>query len=186
MAHPWNHSELIRSKSATGYRFFSQWTMESGPTPQFLRRLIRGIRIMAQPVQTLPLARRIAAICIFVLALVVMSGSAASAEGQSSPARKLGRGMANLSLGVMAIPSEVIATTRRSGPAIGATWGFVRGAGFMIATEAVGLWEVLTCPFATPPDYQAIIQPEFPWQRFSDQPDRDAERRVRTANSTVR
>lgn len=132
------------------------------------------------------LAGRLVRALICAVALVAFASASASAGPKDSPSRKLGRGMANLSMGMMAIPSEVIATTKRSGPAIGATWGFVRGTGFMIATEVVGLWEVLTCPFATPPDYEAIIQPEFPWQRFNEQADPDAGRKVRTAQSGVR
>lgn len=136
-----------------------------------------------------PQSRLRALLAALVLVLVVgglMASAASARETGSSPARKLGRGMANLSFGVMAIPAEMIATTQRSGPAIGATWGFIRGAGFMVATEAVGLWEVLTCPFATPPDYVAILDPEYPWQRFNRPVDPDAGRRVRTANSGVR
>ena len=136
--------------------------------------------------QASPSFAQLVRVLLCALTLIAFSVASASAEPKSSPSRKLGRGMANLSMGVMAIPSEVIATTKRSGPAIGATWGFVRGTGFMVATSVVGLWEVLTCPFATPPDYVAIIQPEFPWQRFNEQPDPDVGRKVRTARSSVR
>ena len=126
------------------------------------------------------------ALVLVLLVGGIAAGTASARELGNSPAKKLGRGMANLSFGVMAIPAEMIATTKRSGPAIGATWGFIRGTGFMVATEAVGLWEVLTCPFATPPDYVAILDPEYPWQRFNRPLDPDAGRRVRTANSGVR
>ena len=105
---------------------------------------------------------------------------------ESSPARKLGRGLANVSLGVMAIPSEIIDTTRESGPAVGMTWGLVKGTGMMVATEVIGLWEVLTCPFATPPNYVAILDPEFPWQRFTKSDSTPTRRKVRTATAIGR
>lgn len=118
---------------------------------------------------------------LFVCALVPVAASA-----KDSPARKLGRGAANLGLGVMAIPSEIIQTTRKSGPAVGATWGLLKGTGMMLTMEVVGLWEVITCPFATPPDYRPILKPEFPWQRFSEKPDPAAARKVRTATANGR
>ena len=112
--------------------------------------------------------------------LTLSLGFVGEASAENSPARKLGRGIANLSLGVMAIPSEVMETTRERGPAIGVTWGFLKGSVMMVVTEAVGLWEVVTCPFATPPDYVAILDPEFPWQRLSPPENQTRKRRVRT------
>jgi putative exosortase-associated protein (TIGR04073 family) len=117
---------------------------------------------------------------LVVLASIVVSTSAAA---ENSPARKLGRGFANLGLGVMAIPAEMIDTTRESGVAVGLTWGLVKGTGMMAATEVIGLWEVVTCPFATPPDYTPILAPEFPWQRFNDRPEKRSVRKVRTATA---
>jgi putative exosortase-associated protein (TIGR04073 family) len=124
---------------------------------------------------------RIGAIAFLTLLMSALLSSAAAAE--NSPARKLGRGIANLSLGVMAIPGEIIETTRESGPAVGMTWGLIKGTGMMAATEVIGLWEVLTCPFATPPDYTPILDPEFPWQRFTDREKNRSARKVRTATA---
>jgi putative exosortase-associated protein (TIGR04073 family) len=107
----------------------------------------------------------------------------ASVTAENTPARKLGRGAANLGLGVMAIPSQVIDTTRTHGPTVGVTWGLIKGTGLFVATEAVGLFELMTCPFATPPGYTPILDPEFPWQRFTaEEPERRA-RKVRTATA---
>ena len=53
------------------------------------------------------------------LALVILSLlDPAVAVAKDSAARKLGRGFANLGLGVLAIPSQVIETTRKSGPTV--------------------------------------------------------------------
>jgi putative exosortase-associated protein (TIGR04073 family) len=90
----------------------------------------------------------------------------ATAIARDSSARKVGRGFANLSLGVLAIPGEITRTTRTSGPFLGATWGLTKGIGMMVASEAVGVWEVLTCPFETPPGFKPILSPEFPWGYF--------------------
>jgi putative exosortase-associated protein (TIGR04073 family) len=124
---------------------------------------------------------RTVSIAFLTMLMGTLLSSAASAE--NSPARKLGRGVANLSLGVMAIPGEIIETTRESGPAVGMTWGLLKGTGMMVATEVIGLFEVVTCPFATPPDYTPILDPEFPWQRFTNREESRSARKVRTATA---
>ena len=113
--------------------------------------------------------------------LILLSGVfSGNASADNSPARKLGRGVANLGLGVMVIPSVVIEMSKESGPALGVTWGFLKGTAMMVVTESVGLWEIFTCPFATPPDYVPILSPEFPWQRFTADENQRRKRKVRT------
>ena len=121
----------------------------------------------------------------FLMTVMFLVGalSPATVSAENSPARKLGRGFSNLGLGVMAIPDEIIETTRESGPAVGVTWGLIKGTGMMLTTEMVGLWEVVSCPFATPPNYEPILSPEFPWQRFTKQDPPSSERKVRTARA---
>lgn len=98
--------------------------------------------------------------------LVIMLVGSIPASARDSSARKVGRGAANLTLGVLALPGEIIETTRSSGIFVGATWGFVKGVAMFVTTEVVGLWEVLTCPFETPPGFKQILEPEFPWGYF--------------------
>ncbi len=87
------------------------------PTPDSGTRFTRHIRLIAGWT------------AIFLaLALVVPSTAAAC----DSAARKVGRGAANLTLGVL------------------------------------GVWEVLTCPFETPPGFKPILTPEYPWGYFSE------------------
>jgi len=90
----------------------------------------------------------------------------ATATARDSAARKIGRGTANLTLGVLALPGEIVQTTRERGPFVGATWGFAKGVGMMVAHEVVGLFEILTCPFETPPGFKPILAPEYPWGYF--------------------
>jgi putative exosortase-associated protein (TIGR04073 family) len=110
--------------------------------------------------------RRVRSIAVLVLVLGWIAGGASPAEARDSPARKLGRGFANLGLGVMTLPAEVVDTGRRHGPFVGATWGLVKGVTLTAVTEVVGVWEVLTAPYPFPPDFKPILSPEFPWQRF--------------------
>ena len=101
-----------------------------------------------------------------VLALVL--GVSNTASARDTAARKVGRGAANLTLGILVLPGEMVQTTRESGPFVGATWGFVKGVGMFVATEVVGLWEIVTCPFETPPGFKPILTPEYPWGYFSE------------------
>lgn len=108
-----------------------------------------------------------------VVSVALVLGSAVPALADSSP-RKLGRGLANLTTGVIVLPAKVIETTRAHGPFVGATWGLVKGLGWVVATETIGLFEFVTCPFETPPDFKPILQPEFPWGHYQDAEKRKA------------
>ena len=121
----------------------------------------------------------------FVLAsLLIAPGSAAARD---SAARKLGRGASNLTLGVLVLPGEIVQTTRESGPFVGATWGFVKGVSMLVVTEVVGLWEVVTCPFETPPGFKPILEPEYPWGYFQEGQRRaSTSRRARSGSAVVR
>ena len=70
-------------------------------------------------------ARRILVVVVLALGLVLLGPSVAGARDSS--ARKLGRGVSNIGLGVLAIPGQIVRTTRDRGPFIGATWGFAKG-----------------------------------------------------------
>lgn len=121
------------------------------------KRRDRGCRIAPRP-------RLRALLVASLLAFAFVHPS--TAQARDSAARKVGRGAANLTLGVLAIPGEIVETTRTRGPFVGATWGFMKGVAMLVASEVVGVWEVLTCPFETPPGFKAILKPEFPWGYF--------------------
>jgi len=94
-----------------------------------------------------------------------------AAAARDSSARKIGRGAANVTFGILALPGQIARTTRANGVFVGATWGFVKGLGMFVATEVVGVWEVITCPFETPPGFKPILKPEYPWGYFFEGPD---------------
>lgn len=126
--------------------------------------------LAGRSVASRPVCREIVPAIVLLCALVLLAGPAAA---DSSP-RKLGRGLANLTTGVIVLPAKVIETTRAHGPFVGATWGLVKGLGWVVATETIGLFEFLTCPFETPPDFKPILQPEFPWGHYQDAEKRKA------------
>ncbi len=111
---------------------------------------------------------------VLVLVIALLGAADATAEAEGSSPRKLGRGLANLTTGVIVLPAKVIETTRAHGPFVGATWGVVKGFGWVVMTETIGLFEFLTCPFETPPDFKPILQPEFPWGHYQDSEKRKA------------
>jgi putative exosortase-associated protein (TIGR04073 family) len=119
-------------------------------------------------------------ICLALVMLVCVLAIPSTAAARDSSARKVGRGAANLTLGVLALPGEIVSTTRESGPFVGATWGFAKGVGMLVATELVGVWEIVTSPFETPPGFKPIIKPEFPWGHFYEgKAERKVERKAR-------
>jgi putative exosortase-associated protein (TIGR04073 family) len=122
------------------------------------------------------------------LVLVFMLVGSLPASARDSSARKVGRGAANLTLGVLALPGEIMETTRSSGIFVGATWGFVKGIAMFVTTEVVGLFEVLTCPFETPPGFRPILEPEYPWGYFYEgrSAERVTSRRVESGSAAVR
>ncbi len=132
-------------------------TLQINPSNRAPQRLGRA------PGHRFPLrAALVSSLLITVFSLATPS----TADARDSSARKIGRGAANLTLGVLALPGEIVQTTRERGPFVGATWGFIKGTGMFVAHEVVGLWEILTCPFETPPGFKPILTPEFPWGYF--------------------
>ena len=102
------------------------------------------------------------------LSAVVPDAASAAPKSRFTPARKVGRGFANTTLGFLAIPGQMTAQTRERGAAAGLPIGFGLGIGWFVASELVGVWEILTCPFEFPAGYKPILEPEFPWQYFEE------------------
>jgi len=108
---------------------------------------------------------RISLALVLVLGVLLLSGPAL-AQSQYTSARKAGRGFSNLTLGLLAIPGQMVQEIDRRGAAVGVPLGFGKGLGWFVATELVGLWEILTSPFEFPAGFRPILEPEFPWQYF--------------------
>lgn len=113
-------------------------------------------------------SRMLVALAAILLVLGSLAPEAALAAPKSryTPARKFQRGISNTTLGILTIPGQMTAQTRERGAAVGLPLGFVMGLGWFVASEVVGVWELLTCPFPFPAGYKPILDPEFPWQFF--------------------
>lgn len=116
--------------------------------------------------------------------LTVGFGSDASAD---TATRKAGRGLAAMTTGFLEVPGNMVAESRRHGPAYGMPVGFVKGLGGIVVRELVGVYEFVTAPVEAPENYRPIIQPEFPWDYFDERKvaSLDDDRpRIATASST--
>ncbi len=115
------------------------------------------------------------AACLVVAALVAIALPAAAEtpaaaedveDGEYTALRKLGRGVAGVIYGILEVPGNMVQEGRVHGPLYGATVGLLLGTGKMVARIPVGVFEVVTSPFAVPPGYEPILEPEYPWQYF--------------------
>jgi putative exosortase-associated protein (TIGR04073 family) len=111
-----------------------------------------------------------AAIGALALSSLLLPGAALAQE--YTAARKAGRGVAGMTMGVLEVPGNIVQETRTNGIFSGVTVGFAMGLGKLVARELVGVYEFVTAPFAVPENYEPVLQPEFPWQYFESEPGR--------------
>ena len=103
------------------------------------------------------------------LAIAVAAALAAPSSARAArydPVRKLGRGFAAMTCGVMEVPGNMVKVSREKGPAYGFTLGFVEGLGMIVVRELVGVYEFVTFPIPAPAGYKPILRPEYPWGYF--------------------
>lgn len=92
-------------------------------------------------------------------------------SNEDNPARKLGRGVANVALGALEIPVKISDVNKEDGGIAAVTYGVFLGVSYCIAREFVGVFEVVTFPFPMPGGdvkldgngwgYGPIMEPEF-------------------------
>src|SRR5436309_284654 len=107
---------------------------------------------------------------LVTLALVLVAPAAHADRldvGDHGPADKLGRGLANMVTGVLALPGSIAEGAHDNGAA-GAAVGVGRGIALTIARELVGVYEFVTFPLPVPRGYRPILEPPYPWEYFQD------------------
>jgi putative exosortase-associated protein (TIGR04073 family) len=117
-------------------------------------------------------ARLAACVALVALALPALLLPAAARAEEDTAARKFGRGLAGMTLGVLEVPGNIVQESRTNGIASGLTVGLAVGLGKMVARELVGAYEFVTAPFEIPTGFEAMLQPEFSWSYFESEPGR--------------
>ena len=109
------------------------------------------------------ISKRTRTLCLVapMLALLATPGATFADEPveELTAARKLGRGMLSIVTGVLEVPGNMVQEGREHGALYGVTVGLLMGTGKLVARELIGVYEVLTAPFAAPPGYQPILEP---------------------------
>jgi putative exosortase-associated protein (TIGR04073 family) len=72
---------------------------------------------------------------------------------------KVGRGMANIFTSPGELYTQTLLLAKDNEASVAIFGGIFKGVGIMLARQVVGIYEVLTFPFAIPEGYRPIIQP---------------------------
>jgi putative exosortase-associated protein (TIGR04073 family) len=99
------------------------------------------------------------------LLILSISDVNAAAHHNNSASRKMGRGFAAITCGVMEIPGNILRETEMQGVA-GIPLGLALGLGKTVRRELVGVYEFISAPFPYPENFKPILSPEFPWGYF--------------------
>jgi putative exosortase-associated protein (TIGR04073 family) len=126
----------------------------------------------SQPLSTNRSRRVRPAAAALALALGALLVPSAAIAQEYTAARKAGRGLAGMTLGVLEVPGNVVQETRTNGIFSGVTIGFAVGLGKLVARELVGVYELVTAPFPLPENFEPVLQPEFAWEYFESEPGR--------------
>ncbi|MBL7071783.1 MAG: exosortase system-associated protein, TIGR04073 family [Candidatus Omnitrophica bacterium] len=98
---------------------------------------------------------------LIVALVMVMVLAVASASYAQDPAKKLGRGLANILTGWVELPKNIYDVSVEDNPLAGLTIGLAKGVGMTIVRTGAGIYEVVTFPFPIPEDYGPVLEPEF-------------------------
>ena len=104
---------------------------------------------------------------ILVVATLILTNIQVQADTME---HKFLRGAAALGCGFMEFPASLNQETEAHG-AWGFPLGFALGAAKLVRRELVGVYELISAPIPLPANYQAILEPEYPWSYFKDKPD---------------
>ena len=100
---------------------------------------------------------KVLAIALVVIAVLGMTTQCYAQD----PAKKLGRGLANILTGWVELPKNIYDTSVEENVLSGLTMGLAKGVGMTIVRTGAGVYEAVTFPFPIPEDYQPVLEPEF-------------------------
>ena len=100
---------------------------------------------------------KVLAIALVVIAVLGMTTQCYAQD----PAKKLGRGLANVLTGWVELPKNIYDTSVEENVLSGLTMGLAKGVGMTIVRTGAGVYEAVTFPFPIPEDYQPVLEPEY-------------------------
>lgn len=80
-------------------------------------------------------------------------------------ANKAVRGVANVTMGWLEFPKQIVYTYREDGLGKGMTVGPLKGLGMTLVRTVAGAVETLTFFIAFPGFYDPLVQPDYVWQK---------------------
>lgn len=98
---------------------------------------------------------------LIIAVVMLMVLAVATSSYAQDPAKKLGRGLANILTGWIELPKNIYYVSVQDNPLAGLTIGLAKGIGMTIVRTGAGIYEVATFPFPIPEDYGPVLQPEF-------------------------
>jgi putative exosortase-associated protein (TIGR04073 family) len=98
---------------------------------------------------------------LIIAIVMVMVLAVATSSYAQDPAKKLGRGLANILTGWIELPKNIYDVSVEDNPLAGLTIGLAKGVGMTIVRTGAGIYEVVTFPFPIPEDYGPVLEPEF-------------------------
>jgi putative exosortase-associated protein (TIGR04073 family) len=101
-------------------------------------------------------------------AILALAAPSLASDQEYTAALKAGRGLGNITTGFLEFPAHVIERSRQQGPWLGVPVGLLEGSVRFVQREVVGVYELLTAPFALPAGYEPVMEPEFAWDHFDD------------------
>ena len=114
--------------------------------------------------------RRLRRVAICAALFGVLLTPSLSQAVEYTAARKAGRGLAAMTTCFLEIPGNMVAESRKHGAGAGIPLGFVFGLGKIVVRVLVGTYEFVSSPIEAPEGFVPIIEPEFPWSYFDEQP----------------
>ncbi|MDP3142928.1 MAG: exosortase system-associated protein, TIGR04073 family [Candidatus Omnitrophota bacterium] len=101
---------------------------------------------------------------VLVVTLVILGNMVSpSVCFAQDPIKKLGRGIANLTMGWFTLFSTIEDTGKSDGVYAAVTYGILKGLAKAIQRTAVGAYETISFPIPCPKGYKPILtKPEFP------------------------
>ena len=91
--------------------------------------------------------------------------SSSPQETVDAMANKAVRGVANVAMGWLEFPKQIVNTYKEDGLGKGMTVGPLKGIGMTLVRTVAGVFETVTFFIAFPGFYDPLVEPDYAWQK---------------------